>query len=139
MKATYLADTSVWHRARYVPERWAELVRESRIATCCVVELEWLYSARSGAGYRKEKENRAALEVAPITNGIAEAARAIQASLAVHVEGGHRSATPGDILIAAIAQAAGLTILHYDQDFDRIAAVTGQPTEWIAERGSLPH
>ncbi len=31
----------------------------------------------------------------------------------------------------------GATILHYDADYDRIAAVTGQPTEWVAPRGSL--
>ncbi len=39
-----------------------------------------------------------------------------------------------DLLVAA---AAALTVLHYDADFDHIAAVTGQPTEWIVERGSI--
>jgi hypothetical protein len=28
-------------------------------------------------------------------------------------------------------------VLHYDEDFDRIAAITGQPTSWIVPRGSL--
>lgn len=41
-----------------------------------------------------------------------------------------------DLLIAA-AEAAGVTLLHYDEDYDRIAAVTGQPTRWIAPRGSV--
>jgi hypothetical protein len=31
----------------------------------------------------------------------------------------------------------GLSVLHYDADFDRIAAVTGQPHEWIVPKGSL--
>jgi len=31
----------------------------------------------------------------------------------------------------ATAEAAGLPVLHYDEDFERIAEVTGQPTEWI--------
>jgi hypothetical protein len=30
-----------------------------------------------------------------------------------------------------------LTVLHYDADFDHIAAVPGQPTEWVVERGSI--
>lgn len=31
----------------------------------------------------------------------------------------------------------GATVLHYDTDQDRIAALTGQPTEWVAPKGSL--
>jgi predicted nucleic acid-binding protein len=42
-----------------------------------------------------------------------------------------------DLLIAAVAEATSLTVLHYDVDFDHIAAVTGQPTQWIVERGSI--
>jgi hypothetical protein len=29
-----------------------------------------------------------------------------------------------------------LTVLHYDGDYDMIAKVTGQPTEWVVPRGS---
>ena len=43
-----------------------------------------------------------------------------------------------DLLVAAAAERAGLTVLHYDQDFDLIAEVTGQPTEWVVPRGSVP-
>jgi predicted nucleic acid-binding protein len=43
-----------------------------------------------------------------------------------------------DLLIAAAAESAGLVILHYDHDFDLIAGVTGQPTEWILPAGSVP-
>jgi hypothetical protein len=42
-----------------------------------------------------------------------------------------------DLLIAAAAEAPGLTVLHYDADFDRIAAVTGQPTEWVVAAGTV--
>jgi predicted nucleic acid-binding protein len=42
-----------------------------------------------------------------------------------------------DLLIAASAEAAGCTVWHYDEDFDRVAEITGQPTLWIAPRGSL--
>lgn len=42
-----------------------------------------------------------------------------------------------DLLIAAVANRSGLIVVHYDSDFDRIAAVTGQPVRWAAPRGSL--
>jgi hypothetical protein len=41
------------------------------------------------------------------------------------------------LLIAAAAEAAGLIVLHYDQDYDVIARVTGQPVEWVVPRGSV--
>jgi predicted nucleic acid-binding protein len=52
-------------------------------------------------------------------------------------QGFHRSVKVSDLLIAAVAERAGLILLHYDQDFERIAEVTGQPAQWIAPRGSL--
>jgi len=48
-----------------------------------------------------------------------------------------RSVKHPDLLIAAAAEAAGLTVLHYDEDYDRIAEVTSQPTRWLARAGSL--
>lgn len=41
-------------------------------------------------------------------------------------------------MIAAAAERAGLTVLHYDADYHLIAEVTGQPVEWVVERGSVP-
>ena len=49
----------------------------------------------------------------------------------------HRHFRLPDLIIAATAELNGATVLHYDADYDRIAAVTGQATEWVAERGSL--
>jgi predicted nucleic acid-binding protein len=42
-----------------------------------------------------------------------------------------------DLLIAAAAEAADVAVLHYDEDYDRIAAITGQPTRWLAPKGTL--
>lgn len=50
--------------------------------------------------------------------------------------GRHRVPIP-DLLVAAAAENGGLTVLHYDSDFDTIAGVTGQPTEWVVPRGSV--
>ena len=49
----------------------------------------------------------------------------------------HRQVKIPDLLIAAVAARNGLTLLHYDSDYDIIAGVTGQPTHWAAPRGSL--
>ena len=49
----------------------------------------------------------------------------------------HRQVRHPDLLIAAAAELAGAPVLHYDEDYDRIAAVTGQPTQWVRPRGSL--
>jgi predicted nucleic acid-binding protein len=49
----------------------------------------------------------------------------------------HRHFRLPDLVIAATAELHGATVLHYNSDYDRIAAVTGQPTEWVAQRGSL--
>ena len=62
--------------------------------------------------------------------------RAIDVQGLLAGRGRHRLPIP-DLLIAAAAESARMTVLHYDADFDAIAAVTGQDMEWVAPRGSL--
>ena len=38
-----------------------------------------------------------------------------------------------DLIVAATAELAGLTVLHRDEDFELIADITGQPTERLAD------
>ena len=61
-------------------------------------------------------------------------ARQVQRLLAAKHQRGRK--VP-DLLIAAAAEASGLAVLHYDADFDRIAAVTGQRVEWVVPAGSV--
>ena len=49
----------------------------------------------------------------------------------------HRAVSLPDLLIAACAEAHGLTVLHYDADYDLIAKITKQPTRWAVARGSV--
>jgi len=49
----------------------------------------------------------------------------------------HRNFSLPDLIIAATAELAGLTVLHYDEAYDRIAKITGQPVEWVVPKGSL--
>lgn len=71
----------------------------------------------------------------PITDAIIERASAVQALLAAQSQ--HRAVPLPDLLIAACAESAGLTVLHYDADFDRIAQVTDQLVRWVVPRGSV--
>ncbi len=59
----------------------------------------------------------------------------VQAMLAERSQ--HRAVPLPDLLVAACAEQAGLTVLHYDADFDRIAQLTNQSTQWIVPRGSV--
>ena len=58
----------------------------------------------------------------------------VQSRLARH--GRHRVPIP-DLIIAAVAELHELTVLHYDRDFETIAQATGQPVEWVVERGTV--
>jgi predicted nucleic acid-binding protein len=55
--------------------------------------------------------------------------RAVEVLALLADRGQHRAASLPDLIIAAAAELAGLTILHLDKDFDMIAKVTGQPVE----------
>jgi len=40
-------------------------------------------------------------------------------------------------VIAACAEIHDAVIVHYDRDFDTIAAVTGQESRWLVPAGSI--
>jgi len=62
-------------------------------------------------------------------------AREVQAGLVRR--GQHRAASIPDLLLAAAAEVEQLSVLHYDADFELIATIAGQPTEWVVPRGSI--
>lgn len=136
--ATFLADKSALARRQRrdeVREVLDPLLLEGEVATCGIVELEILYSASSPANYRATAAALEGMPRIPVNEDAVRRALAVQAMLAERSE--HRAAPLPDLLIAACAEAAGLTVLHYDADFDRIAELTGQPTEWVVPRGSV--
>lgn len=49
----------------------------------------------------------------------------------------HRAVPLPDLLVAACAEHSGLTVLHYDADYERIAELTEQPTQWVVPRASV--
>ena len=56
-------------------------------------------------------------------------ARAVEIQMLLADLGQHRAPSIPDLLIAATADLAKLTVLHVDKDFDLVAAITGQPIE----------
>ena len=132
---TYLADTSAWNRQSQVADRWTRLVEQDDLVLCTPVALELLYSARSRADYEQIASGLEGFRQLPIDDRCEALAMRTQAFLAAR--GHHRGPAPTDLLIAAIAEAYGVTLLHYDRHFDLVARVTGQPAEWLARRGSL--
>lgn len=134
---TFLADKSALARTHLPPvaARLEPLFVAGEIATCGVVELELLFSARSIKDYLAILADRRSLPHVEVGESGIERAIVVQTALAR--KGHHRAVTIPDLLIAAAAEAAGLTVLHYDADFEFVAAVTGQPVEWVVPAGSV--
>lgn len=134
--ARYLADKSALARFPIpaVARRLRPLLEEGSVATCAIVDLELLYSARNLVHYDQVLDERRSLDQAPITPEVMAKAIELQHELAGH--GQHRVPIP-DLVISAAADIAGLTVLHYDADFERIADVGGAAQEWIVPRGSI--
>ncbi len=138
MSASYLIDKSALARMVHDPvrRRLAPIIEAGEAATCAIIDLEVLFSARNLDEYLKIKRRRGlAYERVRTNEAVFERAIDVQTELAR--TGHHRVPIP-DLLIAAAAESAGLTVLHYDGAFDTIAGVTGQAVEWVVNRGTVP-
>src|SRR5262249_21165 len=134
----YLADTSVWilqARHREVRDRFAALLAEGRLAACQISALEHLNNAPNPKDYEVLWGALHGVRWIDVTTPALD--RALEVHRAFGLKSQHRRFTLPDLVIAATAELNGATVLHYDSDYDRIAKVTGQPTEWVAPRGSL--
>jgi predicted nucleic acid-binding protein len=134
----YLLDTSVMHRLATpeVGERVEELGVLRPLYRCAIVDLEVLRSATSSKDY---DARRAALVSGftelPMTHEVMTRALGAQRQLASRSQ--HRGVSLADLTIAAYADVNHAAVLHYDADYDLIAEVTGQPTEWVVSAGSV--
>ena len=135
-RRTYLVDTSVLHRARDegVRARLDPLSRSDVLASCAIVDLEVLYSARDARDYDSVRLELSGLLSAGIDGAVLDRARDVQRALAR--TGHHRVPVP-DLVIAAAAELAGHVVLHYDGHFEQIARASGQQHEWVVPRRSI--
>ncbi|TDB87116.1 PIN domain nuclease [Actinomadura sp. KC216] len=139
MTSHWLADTSAVVRLLRDDRayaQWEDMLARRLVGVCPITELEIYYSARSAA-------DRANLldEVGEVFGWLAMPDRAYERALMVQGElttrGQHRAPGPVDLLVAAAADLHGVTLLHYDRDFDQIANASGQAMQWLAEPGTL--
>jgi predicted nucleic acid-binding protein len=134
----YLADTSVYVlQARHaeVRRKFETLLAEGRLAACQMTTLEYLNNAPDPKGYESLWGAMHGHRWMDVTTQVMD--RALQVHRALAAKSQHRHFRLPDLIIAATAEVHGATVLHYDTDYDRIAAVTSQPMEWVAARGSL--
>ena len=135
-RATHLADTSVFARLSKasVAAAFAPLAVEGKVALCAAVAFELGFTARNAEDYTQLMDQLQSFAQVPLGEGTHRRALEIQAVLAARSQ--HRAISLVDALVAAAAEARGLTVLHYDADFELIATITGQPQMWVVARGT---
>ena len=128
---TWLVDKSALDRLAASPDAaaWAGRIERGLVRITTVTRLEIGCSARSSpdlrAGLRQPPVS--AMPVDYLTPAVED--RAVEALTLLADRGQHRAPSIPDLLIAATAELAGLTVLHCDKDFELIVGVTGQPAE----------
>lgn len=134
--AQYLVDKSALARLSK-PEVQCQLSQFSDrglLATCAMVEMELLFSARSPHDRDLIRVRMKTFEWLPMPDEVWQRATQVQCELVN--SGRHRSVKISDLLIAATAERHNVKVLHYDHDFDRVGEVTGQPMQWVVPAGS---
>jgi predicted nucleic acid-binding protein len=132
-----LIDTSVFNRLGHdlVGIELEDAVEAGEVAICAPVAFEACFSARNATHLQGLHD---ALATFPqVRTHQATFDRALEVQAALCERGQHRAVSMADLLIAAAAEGAGVPLVHYDADFDLIASVTGQPTEWVVPRGLI--
>jgi predicted nucleic acid-binding protein len=135
-----LFDTGAWTWAR--DRRFPELtawfnaaVEAGLVLVCDLIILELTRLAPNERRAREVADRLSAFEAIPMPAGIWDRAREIQLALAA--DGDHRRVPPADLLLAAAAGTAGVALVHYDRDYERIAAVVDLRQEWLVPDGTL--
>ena len=130
----WLIDKSALVRLGASPDAGQRAGRIERglVRITTVTRLETEYSARSGPDLRAglQRPPLSSMPVEYLTPAIEDRAIEILALLADR--GQHRAPSIPDLIVAATAELAGLTVLHLDKDFDIIAQITGQPMDRLA-------
>jgi predicted nucleic acid-binding protein len=136
MALTQLLDTSVLTRLREptVREAIEQRAQRGELARAGISDLEIGFSARNAVEWDRLADAVEVFELVESTAEHVRRARQVQRLLASRHQRGRK--VP-DLLVAAAAEARSLTVLHYDADFDLIAAVTGQSCQWVVPAGSI--
>ena len=136
MALTHLIDTSVVSRLGHDEVRAViePLAQAGRIGRAGITDLEVGYGSRNAREWDQDMADLSVFELVETTAEHVQRARQVQRLLAARSQRGRK--VP-DLLIAAAAEEARLTLLHYDNDFDLIAKLTGQACQWVVPAGTI--
>lgn len=136
MALTHLIHTSVLSRLGHPSVRAVidPLAESGRIGRAGITDLEVGYGSRNAREWDQDMADLSVFELLETTADHVRRARHVQRALASRSQRGRKIP---DLLIAAAAEESGLTLLHYDSDFDLIARVTGQACEWVVRSGTI--
>lgn len=136
--ASWLVDKSVLARVEVPEVADAVLPRfqAGQVGMALITELGVGFSARSTQDYESMRENLLD-HLIPVAMPLRAEDRARELQRELVARGQHRGVSVPDLVLAAMADIEGLTILHYDADFDLVSDVTGQPMEWVVPCGSI--
>lgn len=140
LSAPLLVDTGVWTwvRDRRFPglADWFNAeVAAGRVMVCDLIVLELVRLAPNERRARELHGRLSLFPSIPMPGELWDRARRLQLALAGSHK--HRSVPPADLLIAAAAESAETPLLHYDADYEEIAAVSGLDHRWLVSRGTL--
>ncbi len=136
MAVTHLVDTSVLTRMGKAEIRDVvePLAASGRAARATISDLEIGYAARNDREWDNLMGALGVFVPLEVAASHLERAKQVQRVLAQKSQRGRKIP---DLLVAAVAEEAGLVVLHYDADFDLIAVATGQPCEWVVSGGEV--
>ncbi|MEU8525074.1 MULTISPECIES: PIN domain nuclease [Streptomyces] len=136
MTELFLADKSAlarWNQTA-VAAVLDDLDERGLLAICAPVEWEMVYSARNKAESERIRLLLYGFDLLPVPDEVWD--RTLEVQREALSRGVHRSLSMADLLIAATAERHGATVLHYDDDYDAIASITGQATRWVVGPGT---
>jgi predicted nucleic acid-binding protein len=137
--ARYLADTSALARLHRpaVAAVLVPLIESGVVATCGVIEFELGWATRSSTEFDQVRADRKAGYEWLATHD-EDWRRALEVQATLWRTGHMRAVGLPDLLVAAMSEREHVIVLHYDGDYELIAQVTGQPTQWVVPRGTIP-
>lgn len=122
-------------RFPHLAEWFNGAVASGLVLVCDLVVIELTRLAPNAARAREVAERLGAFESIPMPATLWSDVRELQLALAA--DGDHRRVPPADLLLAAAARHAGVTVVHYDRDYERIAAASDLQHAWLVPDGAL--
>ncbi len=131
-----IVDTSAWITARRVPparELLLAAIERGDVAWCWPVRYEQMIDARDAQAITALDRTLESLREIRVDLPVQRQVLATMRELARAGSHGAHRLPLADLTVAAAAEASGLPVLHFDRDFDRLGAILGISTRWLAD------